>query len=170
MFTLLKPYKYVVDAVVLAALVAGLAFGVHKYNEHQQEIGEARVQAQWDKEKKQIEVDSQKLKDANATKEKALQATADTIRSQADVQIQALNSSLASAIAGLRERPSRDGSGNMPHDPSTGATLGATGADLLRQDSEFLVREASRADKLRLQLAQCQAQYNSVKDKLQGNN
>ena len=47
----LTPYKYVLDFLVVAALVAAAAFGVHKYNTYQQDIGEARVQAQWDRQK-----------------------------------------------------------------------------------------------------------------------
>lgn len=45
----LGTYKYVVDFLVVAALVGLSAFGVHKYNTYQQDVGAARVQAQWDK-------------------------------------------------------------------------------------------------------------------------
>jgi len=50
MLNLLGPYKYVVDFLVIAALVGLAAFGAHKYNTYQQGIGEARIQAEWDKE------------------------------------------------------------------------------------------------------------------------
>lgn len=67
---LLGPYKYVVDALIIAALVGLLSFAVHKYNEHQQDIGEVRIQALWDKEnlrrdieKRAIEIANQKLVD-----------------------------------------------------------------------------------------------------------
>ena len=166
MNALLGPYKYVIDAIVIALLVGGISFGVHKYNEHQQGIGEARIQAKWDAEKKQIDDQSKALKETNAAKEKALQATADTIKRQANEQIANLSRNLDSAIAGLRERPSRDSAGNLPRDAGTGSTIGATGADLSRQDAAFSLREAARADKLRLQLARCQAQYSAARDKV----
>jgi len=47
----LGPYKYVVDFLVIAALVGVAAFGVHKYDTYQQDIGAARVQAAWDKQR-----------------------------------------------------------------------------------------------------------------------
>jgi hypothetical protein len=47
----LGPYKYVLDAIVIAVLVAFAAIGVHKYNVMQQDIGEARVQAAWNIQK-----------------------------------------------------------------------------------------------------------------------
>ena len=50
MLNLLGPYKYVLDFLVIAALVGLAAVGVHKYNTYQQDIGAARVQAQWDKQ------------------------------------------------------------------------------------------------------------------------
>ena len=149
--------------LAIAAALAGLCwwgYGV-VYDR-----GAASVQAQWDKERAQIDAQSAKVAaDALATT-KTLAATIETQRSNSNAQIAALNTSLAGAIAGLRDRPSRDSAGGVPTDPATGARTGATGADLLRQDTEFLYREAARADKLRLQLAQCQAQYNAARQAL----
>lgn len=47
----LNPYKYLLDAIVIALLLAAIVFGVHKYNAFQQDIGEARVQAAWTAQK-----------------------------------------------------------------------------------------------------------------------
>lgn len=44
-------YKYVVDFLVIAVLVGLAAFGIHKYNSYQQDIGAARVQLAWDAQK-----------------------------------------------------------------------------------------------------------------------
>jgi hypothetical protein len=155
----LGPYKYVVDFLVIAVLVGAAALGVHKYNTYQQDIGAARVQAQWDREKAADAVAKAQMIQDQKAKGEDLQHAMDTQRSQTNAQITLLNSSLASAITGLRERPSRDSSGGVPRDPATGAAVGGTGATLLRQDSEFLVRESARADKLRLELVDCQAAY-----------
>jgi hypothetical protein len=149
--------------IAIAAIVIGAVW--YGYN-YVYDRGASSVQVQWDKEKlKQAEQSAKVSADALATT-KVLAATIDQQRTQANEQIIALNSSLSNAITGLRNRPSRTDSGSVPINPATGAAIGATGADLLRQDAEFLVRESSRADKLRLQLAQCQAAYNAVRDKI----
>lgn len=164
MLNFLSPYKYVIDAIVIAALVAGIAFGIHKYNANQQEIGASRVQASWDAEKSaQLAAQAKAAADALAVT-KTLQTTIDTQRSQTNAQITALNNSLATAIAGLRERPARDSAGHVPRDTTTGTAIGATGANLLRQDGEFLARESARADKLRLQLIGCQSAYGAARE------
>ncbi len=149
--------------IALAALVAGACYWAYNavYDR-----GAASVQAEWDKDKTATATASAKVaSDALATT-KALAATIETQRSDFNAQMSGVTAVAARAVAGLSNRPSRDSSGNVPRDPATGATTGATGADLLRQDGEFLVRESARADKLRLQLAQCQAAYNAAREAL----
>jgi hypothetical protein len=146
--------------LAIAALIAGLCW--YGYNVVY-DRGAASVQAKWDKERSDIQAQSAKVSADALTTTKTLASTIETQRSETNAQISALNSSLAGAIAGLRERPTRDSAGRVPVNPATGSAIGATGADLLRQDSEFLVREAARADKLRLQLAQCQVSYETAR-------
>jgi len=50
------------------------------------------------------------------------------------------------------------GSSSLP----SGGPRYATGAELYREDSEFLVREAARADQIRLALHTCTQQYRAV--------
>ena len=127
------------------------------------ERGEQSVQAKWDKEKLSVSQQSAKVAaDALATTT-SLAATIELQRSDFNAQISGVTAVAASAVAGLSNRPTRDSAGRVPVDPATGARLGATGADLLRQDSIFLTRESARADKLRLQLVSCQAQYNAAR-------
>jgi hypothetical protein len=160
-FALINPRVWAELAV--AALLAGLCW--YGYNVIY-DRGAASVQAKWDVEKADIQTKSAKVaSDALATT-KTLAATIDSQRSDFNAHITTLNATVASAIAGLRSRPARDSAGGVPRDPTTGAAIGATGANLLRQDSEFLIREAGRADKLRLQLTQCQAAYNTARDAL----
>lgn len=128
--------------------------------------GAASVQAKWDKEQAQIDKQTAKVAVDALTTTKALASTIETQRSQTNAQIATLNSTLAAAIAGLRDRPARGSDGSVPRDPATGAAVGGTGANLLRQDSEFLTREAARADRLRLQLTQCQAAYAAARSAL----
>ncbi len=85
-----------------------------------------------------------------------LQRSADAQRRHKDAQIKTINTRLAAAIDSLRNRPSRDVPG------ITGTCPGATGAELLREDAEFLAREAARADQTVEMLNYCIAQYSTA--------
>jgi hypothetical protein len=85
------------------------------------------------------------------------QAATDAIRKEKDDQINAINNQLADALVQLRKRPSRSqGSSNGQ------VTAGSTGATLFAEDAEFLIREASRADQIRVALDACYKQYDAV--------
>ncbi len=157
-FALINPRVWL--EIALAALIAGACWWAYNavYDR-----GADHVQRKWDAEEKERSDQSAKVASDALAVTKSLQATFDTQRSQTNAQIAALNSSLAGAINGLSNRPARAADGSVPRNPSTGSTIGATGADLLRQDSEFLIRESSRADKLRLQLIDCQRSYEAAR-------
>lgn len=88
-------------------------------------------------------------------KEHQYQADADKIRKEKDAQIQAINDQLVNAISELRKRPSRT------EQASNGSNCNGTG--LYAEDAEFLIREASRADQIRIALQSCYKQYDSIK-------
>jgi len=88
-------------------------------------------------------------------KEHQYQADADKIRKDKDDQIKAINSQLVDAISELRKRPSR------AEQAANGQS--GTGATLSAEDAEFLIREASRADQIRVGLEACYKQYESIK-------
>ena len=76
----------------------------------------------------------------------------------------ALNPDMVSALlalfAELRDRPERPAGGAVP----TGGAgqVACTGAQLYRPDAAFLIGESAAADQLRLDLADCQARYDSA--------
>jgi hypothetical protein len=88
-------------------------------------------------------------------KEHQYQADADQIRKDKDAQIKAINTQLVDAVSELRKRPSRTS--------ETAAGQGCNGTRLFAEDSEFLVREAARADEMRVSLAACYKQYDAIK-------
>jgi len=88
-------------------------------------------------------------------KEHQYQANADQIRIEKDAQIKAINNQLVDAISELRKRTSRT-------DKTTNGQ-GGTGATLFAEDAEFLIREAARADQIRIGLEACYKQYDSIK-------
>jgi len=88
-------------------------------------------------------------------KEHDYQANADKIRKDKDAQIKIINTQLVDAISGLRSR-------------SSSATKTINGQDcngqaLSAPDAEFLIREAARADEIRVALGACYEQYESIK-------
>ena len=88
-------------------------------------------------------------------KEHQYQSDADQIRIEKDAQIKVINNQLVNAISELRQRPSR--TAETPNGKS------CNGTSLYAEDAEFLVREASRADEIRVSLASCYKQYDSLK-------
>jgi hypothetical protein len=88
-------------------------------------------------------------------KEHQYQADADQIRKEKDAQIKVINNQLVDAVSELRKRPSRTA--------ETGVGKSCNGASLFAEDAEFLVREAARADEMRVSLAACYKQYDSIK-------
>ena len=88
-------------------------------------------------------------------KEHQYQSDADKIRNDKDAQIKAINTQLVDAVSELRKRPSRTA--------ETSNGKGCNGASLYAEDSEFLVREAARADTIRIALQACYDQYESLK-------
>lgn len=95
---------------------------------------------------------------AARSREIALQTQADAQRKKKDDQIKNINSRLAAALDGLRDRPTRN---DMP--PAAGTCGAATGAELSRPDAEFLAGESARADEAVAMLNYCIAQYNSLR-------
>lgn len=102
-------------------------------------------------------LDAYKVAQAKAVHDKEVksQEDADRIRKEKDVQITAINNQLADALISLRQRPSRSESASNGQ--------GGTGMSLSAEDATFLVREASRADRLRSELEACYKQYDSIK-------
>jgi hypothetical protein len=88
-------------------------------------------------------------------KEHQYQSDADKIRIEKDAQIKVINSQLVDAIGELRKRPSRSEQA-LNGQSGTGATLSA-------EDAEFLIREAARADQIRVGLEACYKQYDAIK-------
>ena len=148
--------------VATALFAASIALSIGMYK-----AGERNIQQKWDAQITQQALETQKLVEDARAKEQELQQSADKLRKAKNAQINQLATDLADALDRLRQRPSRSGEGDLPQAAGTG---GCTGANLFRQDSEFLVREANRADRLLADLAYCQAQYTKARQLLNGDN
>lgn len=92
-------------------------------------------------------------------REKSLLEASERYRKDRDAKVKDLNSRLKSVTAELQQRKKRD----SRESTDTAACSGATGAELSREDAEFLAREAARADSVAENLNYCIAQYNSIR-------
>ena len=121
--------------------------------------GKKAVQQRWDLEKA---VAMAKAQEQARAAEQAMQASIDKIQKDRRNEIARLNRRHAAALDSLRDRP--DGPAGAVPAPASDGDAGAwcTGRELYRPDAEFLVGEARRADIIRLQLAACQAAYQSL--------
>jgi hypothetical protein len=141
------------------------AGGVGYYKGHQD--GKAYVQQQWDKERAEQQAAYAKAQAEAREKEQLLQQQADTLRKEKDVEIQNLTAHAASLSNSLRDRQSRATKASaMSSTANAGCpTVICSGAELPREDAEFLAREAARADQARILLKQCYDQYQTIKAK-----
>jgi hypothetical protein len=87
-------------------------------------------------------------------KEHQYQSDADLIRKDKDAQLKDINNQLVDAIGQLRSRSS-SATKTINGQDCNGATLSAP-------DADFLIREAARADEIRVGLQACYKQYESL--------
>ena len=132
-----------VVAALLVAFTSGWVINGWRWNDTALKLAAAQTQARIDAEQK------------SRNQELALQAAADTARNTKDAEINIIRSQLDAALVSLRERPLR--SANVPG--AAGTSAPATGAQLSREDAEFLAREAARADAVVAELNACHAIY-----------
>lgn len=138
----------IVVTLVLAlfSALAGYGYG------HQH--GAAGVQAKWDAEKAAIVT-------AQRAKETLLQANMDKLREDKRRETAKLQRTVAALTDSLRNRPERPA---VPASATAGDAGGwCSGPQLYRQDAELALSEAERADRIRLQLIQCQSAYEKAR-------
>jgi hypothetical protein len=131
--------------------------------------GRASVQQKWDAATISQALATLRLVEAAHATSQALQDKAAEQRKATNDQINRINRAHALAIERLRNRPERPAAsaGGVPQVAAVGATAtGCTGARLFRSDSVFLIGLAADADRLRIGLQACQAQYNSAREAL----
>ena len=105
---------------------------------------------------------------ANRLKEADLQTKLLQSMAEKENEIQAINDHHQRLIDGLRQRAPRRNPvpttpGKTPASPTPECPrAGSTGAELSREDGEFLVGEASAADSLRKALKMCREAYSRI--------
>ena len=145
----------------LIAIILAAGAGYFQGSEH----GQAKIQNLWDKEKAAQYAEYAKAQEEARRKEQELQAQADKLRSDKDVEIRNLNARATALTNSLQQRPSTTTqAGSLSGSSGTGSGIaGCSGKNLFREDAESLVQIAIEADTLRLALKQCYAQYDSLR-------
>ena len=104
--------------------------------------------------------ESEKLAQAQANRKTEIehQKAVDLIRTQKNAQIENINNQLFTFVSELHKRTARPN--NLSNNGQI--TQFATGQQLYAEDAEFLIREAARADTIRIALQSCYAQYDQI--------
>lgn len=154
---------------LVAAALALLASGISAVHRDGVEKGRAEVHAKWDEEK--LERSATRLaQDAlDREKEQTMQAAADDLRRTFNEKTAQLSGDLDAARAANRLlRAPRPANYTAPGPAAEAASprTSCSGASLFAEDADFALREAARADGLRLAYLRCEAQYNAARDTL----
>lgn len=156
------------NRIAIAAVILVIAcFGAYKRGLHH---GEAKIQAKWDAERAAIARATQQAMQERIAAEEQLRRQADEQQKTYQQKITRLTADRDALLRSVRERPSRDSGGDVPGTAAAGDRAGCTGAGLSREDAEFLVGEAARADRIAEQLSACVAQYEAARDAIAAHN
>jgi hypothetical protein len=134
------------------------------------ETGRQQVMIEWQEDARvRATAESEEMLKAQQ-RERALQALLAKQRKDHQREAARLAADFAAVISSLHNRTDRPGDGSLPQSSGAGTepARGCTGAELYRQDSEFLAREAQRADQLRIALKTCIGAYDAAKREING--
>jgi hypothetical protein len=151
----MNPY-FIAGSVVAVVL----AYGVGHWQGD--DAGQAKIQAQWDKEKAKQMAEYAAAQDAARAKEQSLQANADKLREDKNRELAKLSDTNRTLLNSLRNRPSSSETSSLSSAASSGQG-GCSGKNLYRESAEDIVKLATDADELRIALKQCYAQYDSLR-------
>lgn len=143
----------IVEAILALILAVAVGYGVWLYKDRQYQ----KLQKDYTQLIEQSEaIAIQHTKDLADQK-----ASADKEKDEAIKRNTASYQSLINSLRNRTQRPS-----NLPSNPSAEQTC--TGAQLYREDAEFLAGEAARADEVTIERDYYYGQYESVRQKLNG--
>ena len=133
---------------------------------HEARARHAGEVAAWERERATRALEHAQAQARARAKEQAAQAAVDQAQQEKRREIDRLHRRHAAALDSLRNRPERpsDISAVPEAAGDRGRRAGCTGGELYRADAEFLLGEALRADRIRLQLAACQAAYGAARE------
>jgi len=129
------------------------------------EAGQAKVQAQWDKEKAKLAEEYAANVALMREKEQVMQGNADKLREDKNRELREANARNTALLNSLQHRSNRPESSGVSTTASNGKD-GCTGKELYREDGAVLIGIAIEADELRISLKQCYSQYETARKEL----
>ena len=129
------------------------------------EAGQAKVQAQWDKEKAKLAEEYAANVALMREKEQVMQGNADKLREDKNRELREANARNTALLNSLQHRSNRPESSGVSTIASNGKD-GCTGKELYREDGAVLIGIAIEADELRISLKQCYSQYETARKEL----
>lgn len=129
------------------------------------EAGQAKVQAQWNKEKAKLAEEYAANVALMREKEQVMQGNADKLREDKNRELREANARNTALLNSLQHRPNRTENGGVPTTAGNGKN-GCTGKELYREDGAVLIGIAREADELRASLKQCYSQYETARKEL----
>jgi hypothetical protein len=148
--------------LIAAALALLMLIGTHLAA---YDLGKDAIKADWEADKAAAALRLAKAEEAARENERNMQAAADEFERQKREEIERLTDKHRVLVDSLRQRPARPAVSNVPAAASNAQSAPVcTGAELHREDAEFLVREALRGDQLRAELEACYQQYDKVRN------
>lgn len=140
----LAPYKLLFEILLIGALAAGAAVGVHLFLEHERDIGRQEVQARWDKQSA-----ADKLAAAAQTADwQARLQVATNEGEQRNETIRSLAASAAAATGGLRDTIARVDRAVPDYSVDALRTLTSTYGQLLAECHGRRTEVAEEAERL----------------------
>lgn len=171
MFGFLRPYQATIELCAAIVLFAALSAAVFAFGAHERGIGRAEVQQAWDRANA-VAFRARGERIAAARKAEAdLQESANEDRRRDAKALDDLNARVLALTGELRDRARRPvpaaGRADVHQQPAgPRAAGGATGADLYRDDAEFLVRFAADSERIARQRDECYAKYERAQEAL----
>lgn len=131
------------------------------------ESGAQDVQAKWDERERGIAIATTEQLIRARKAEKALTEKLEQQKQEHRREVARINADHRRALDRLRDRPdNRAGAGGVPDGATAG--VGCTGEGLSRPDGEFLAGLAADAARTQAALQWCVAQYNEVREQING--
>lgn len=147
-------------SLIAAGVLAATALGAGLFGYTQ---GAKSVQAELDAYRAATAMAQEQQRAEALTRERALQANANRLRKEMTNEKTRFAAVQRDLVDRLQDRSNRPGDAGVPATAEDRDAAGScTGAELFREDAEFLRRESARADTLRLHLAACQAAYSEA--------
>lgn len=150
------PWRWIGIGAAALAVAGMIWWSIDSYGDRRFTAGKAEVQEAWDKDILARAEIFAEMQARYRQQEQEWQVKANAARQERSDEDARTIAGLERTLRSLQNRPERPAvpGASPPPDPDQASDY-RTGAFLHREDGEFLIREAARADKIRAALREC---------------